>query len=91
MMRRSFDGHIYALTTDKLNSSERTFKSYTLLLRLVPRLEEMLDDSSVDTDTFNRFIAEVRMLFISRVSLSFNKRPSFKRVQMMHAVTMSGA
>jgi len=49
-------------TTDRLNSSERIYKSYTLLLQLVPRLKEMLDDSSVDTATFNHFVAQVRCI-----------------------------
>ena len=49
----------YALITDRSNSSERTFKSYTLLLRLVPQLKDMLNDSAVDTDTFNHFISQV--------------------------------
>jgi hypothetical protein len=45
--------------TDGLNSSERTYKAYTLLLRLVPRLKEMLEDSSIETDVFDGFIAQV--------------------------------
>ena len=44
---------------DWLNSSERIYKDYTLLLRLVPRLKAMLEDPTVDTDTFNHFIAQV--------------------------------
>jgi hypothetical protein len=76
------------LTTDRFNSSERTYKSYTLLLRLVPRLKEMLDDSSVDTDTFDHFVAQVRCnpAYVFYLDIP----PSFKRVQMMHAVMMSG-
>lgn len=42
-----------------LNSSERKYKGYTLLLQLVPRVKEMLEDPTVDTDTFNHFIAQV--------------------------------
>ena len=42
--RRSFYGQIHAPTTERSNSSERTFKAYTLLLRLVPQLKEMLED-----------------------------------------------
>jgi hypothetical protein len=60
MKRKSFDPHFYALITNRSNSSERTFKSYTLLLRLVPHLKDMLNDSTVDNDTFDRFISQVR-------------------------------
>jgi hypothetical protein len=91
MKRKSFEGHFYVLITNRLNSSERTFKSYTLLLRLVPQLKDMLNDSSVDTDTFDHFISQVQCFFVSSVSVSLNIFRSFKRVQMMHAVTMSGA
>jgi hypothetical protein len=45
-----------------LNSSERTYKAYTLLLRLVPRLKEMLEDSSIETDVFDGFLAQVRCI-----------------------------
>ena len=68
MKRKSFDGHFYALTTDRSNSSQRTFKSYTLLLRLVPQLKDMLNNSAVDTDTFDRFISQVQC-FLSYVCL----------------------
>jgi hypothetical protein len=55
------DGHIHALTTQvEFISSEHTYRAYTLLLQLVPRVKEMLEDSGVDTDTFNHFIAQVQ-------------------------------
>ena len=54
------DGHIHALTTQVgFISSERTYRGYTLLLQLVPRVKKMLEDTGVDTDTFNHFIAQV--------------------------------
>jgi ABC-type arginine transport system permease subunit len=53
---------IHAPTTNRSNSSERTYKAYTLLLRLVPRLKEMLEDSSIETDVFDGFIAQVRCI-----------------------------
>lgn len=57
--RMLFVGH-FALTTHWLNSSERTYKAYTLLLRLVPRLKQMLEDPNVDTDAFDGFISQAR-------------------------------
>jgi len=91
MKRKLFDGHFYALTTDRSNSSERTFKSYTLLLRLVPQLKDMLGDSNVDADTFNHFVSQVQCFFILCVLLSLSILHSFRRVQMMRAVTTLGA
>jgi hypothetical protein len=80
-----------ALTTHWLNSSERTYKAYTLLLQLVPRLKQMLEDPSIDTNAFDDFVAQVRNFSdILCVSLLLNTLRSFKRVRMMHAVTMSG-
>jgi hypothetical protein len=55
----------YALKTDWSNSSNHIYKGYTLLLQLVPRLKEMLEDPTVDTDTFNHFIAQVRYFCVS--------------------------
>ena len=69
MKCKLFDGHFYALTTDRSNSSERTFKSYTLLLQLVPQLRDMLNDSAIDMDTFDRFISQVFECFLSYVYL----------------------
>ena len=90
--RRSLEGHIHVLTTNRLNSSERTYKAYTLLLRLVPRLKEMLEDSSIETDVFDGFIAQVRYIPDEVcVSLNLNVFCSFKKAPTMHAVTMSGA
>ncbi len=89
-MNRKFDGHVYALAADRSNSSERTFKSYTLLLRLLPRLKDMLGDPNVDSDTFERFLSQVHG-FLFYVSLPLNILHSFKRVQMMRAATTLGA
>jgi hypothetical protein len=72
MKRRAFDSRLYAFTADRLNSSNRTYKAYVLLLQLVPQLKEMLEDSSVDTVAFNHFIAQVRCHLDIRVSLSLN-------------------
>jgi hypothetical protein len=80
------------LPTHNLNSSERTYKAYGLLLRLVPRLKEMLEDPHIDTDAFEDFIAQVRCFpDILCVPLSLNILHSFKKVQTMHAVMTSGA
>jgi hypothetical protein len=46
------------LTTHNLNSSERTYKAYKLLLQLVLQLKEMLEDPHIDTDAFEDFIAQ---------------------------------
>ena len=89
--KRALYSRLYVFTTDRLNSSDRTYKAYLLLLQLVPRLKEILEDSSVDTDAFDHFIAQVRCHLDIRVSNSFNILCSSKRVRMMHAVTMSGA
>ena len=70
MKRKSFDPHLYALITNRSNSSERTFKSYTLLLWLVPHLKDMLNDSTVDNDTFDSFLSQVPYLSLSYVSVS---------------------
>jgi len=60
MKRKSFDPHFYTLiVTNRSISSERTFKSYKLLLQLVPHLKDMLNDSTIDNDTFDRFISQV--------------------------------
>jgi hypothetical protein len=52
-----------------LDSSNRIYKGYTLLLQLLPRLKEMLEDPAVDTDTFNHFIAQVRYFYVSLLLL----------------------
>jgi len=81
MKRRAFDSRLYAFITDSLNSSARTYKAYILLLQLVPRLKEMLEDSSVDTDAFDHFIAQVRCYLDIWVSLSFNISAAPKRCE----------
>jgi hypothetical protein len=73
MKRKSFDPDLYALITNRLNSSERTFKLYTLLLRLVLHLKDILNDSTVDNDTFDSFLSQVPYLSLSCVSLTYSE------------------
>ena len=45
-----------------MNRSDRTYNSYLLLLRLVPRLKEILEDATVDSNMFNQFITQAGFL-----------------------------
>ncbi len=54
-----------------LNRSERTYNSYLLLLRLVPRLKEILEDPAVDSNMFSQFITQVGFLVLFIRSTSY--------------------
>jgi len=53
-----------------LNRSELNYNSYLLLLHLVPRLREVLEDAMVDSKMFNQFITQAGfcILFITSTS-----------------------
>ena len=40
-------------------SADRTYKAYTLLLRLVPHLKSLLEDPEADNEALDKFIALV--------------------------------
>jgi hypothetical protein len=77
-----------------LNRSERTYNSYLLLLQLVPRLKETLEDDTVDSKMFNQFIthAGFLVLFIDNVLLIvLLVLYSFRGVPMTDGVMTLGA
>jgi len=70
-MRTLVQWLLYCYANKVLNRSERTYNSYLLLLRLVPRLKEILEDATVDSKMFNQFITQAGFLVLFIPSTSY--------------------
>ena len=62
---------LYFHADEVLNRSDRTYNSYLLLLRLVPRLKEILEDPAVDSKMFDQFITQAGFLVLFIPSTSY--------------------
>ena len=71
-------------------SADRTYRGYKLLLRLVPSLKLLLEDSSVDNEDLDKYITLV-FLFSHSTTFSTTYLQSSRREQMTLEATTLGA
>jgi len=76
-----------------VRSCDRKFRSYQLLIELVPQVQDQIIDPDINVQEFSEFMIEVRILFISFGIIWQNKSDysavlSSREVQMMPTLMM---